>query len=68
MTKYRHSQLWPAGGRNGPWIPRTPEEVDAHLSERADAGWELVSATTCVVILDGNQHLAHSFFWRSDER
>jgi imidazoleglycerol phosphate synthase glutamine amidotransferase subunit HisH len=68
---YRHSELWPRQeglGRVGvKWIALTNEEVDTHMKSWADAGYELVSATTMNVSNGHALYFVHSFYWRKAE-
>jgi hypothetical protein len=43
------------------WLRNKPDSLDDHLAEMADAGWELVSATTTAV---GPYNVTHHFFWK----
>lgn len=49
----------------GVWRAPTPEEVDGHMQQWADAGWELVSANASHDRFGLNQLLpVYTFFWR----
>ena len=52
--------------------PHTPEtfhlEMDAHLKNWADAGWELVSANTQTSLLGDKLQYQTYFIWKKDDR
>lgn len=42
----------------------SPQEIDAHLQQWADAGWELVNGSTAVAKFGVHWLPTYTFFWR----
>jgi hypothetical protein len=51
---------------NGETVDPTVAEIDLHLEEWANAGWDLVTVTSTDRQSDAGNWVAHKFFWRNE--